>query len=214
VRQPGPVTPLSLSVDPRLDLALKAGVDKWEETVALRGATATARWLIHRSAGADLEQELVIDAIENLLLWEDPHDRALARAEVAEMVQTEDSELAETLWFAVREYAFETGDADLLAEASSHIAEIAIELDDPTSAAEVWIDFLNWRREPESTSDPESVLTALDEIIRAAEMDGAQAEAARFGYMQVQFQRLVDTADERATVGNWLDHENPIESWS
>jgi hypothetical protein len=214
VRQPGPASPLNLSVDPRLDLALQTGIADWEDAVAKRGATATAKWLLHRTAGADLDMEIAIEAIENLLLSEDPHDRALARAEIAELAQPADPGLAEPLWFAVREYAFESNDADLLVEACSHISEIAIELDDPTSAAETWIDFLNWRREPDSTSDPESVLTAFDEIIRAADIDGAQAESARFGYMQVQFQRLVDAGDPRATVGNWLDHDKPIESWS
>ena len=41
--------------------------------------------------GADLEREMVIEAIENLIVAEDPADRALARAEVAEMVQGEDA---------------------------------------------------------------------------------------------------------------------------
>ena len=67
---------------------------------------------------------------------------------------------------------YDEGDGDLLTEATTHISEIAFDLDEPTSAAEAWIDFLNWRREPESASDPEAVLTAFDEIIRAAEMDG------------------------------------------
>lgn len=207
-------SPLNLSIDPRLDLSLHAGIDVWEADVARRGAEGTAKWLMHRSAGAELDKELVLEAIENLLLSEDPHDRALARAEIAEIAQPEDVELAEALWFAVRDYAYQASDADLIAEASSHIAEIAMESDDPTTAAEVWIDFLNWRREPDSTSDPDTVLTAFDEIIRAAEMDGAQAVAARYGYMQVQFQALVETDDPRATVGNWLAHEDALESWS
>lgn len=207
-------SPLRLSIDPRLDLALHAGVDAWEADVARRGATGTAKWLLHRSAEADLDQEIVLEAIENLILADDPQDRAMARAEIAEMVQSDDPELADVLWFAVRDYAISVNDADLIADATSHIAEIAFDLDEPTTAAEVWIDFLNWRREPDSTSDPETVLTAFDEIIRAAEMDGAQAEAARFGYLQVQFQALVDAEDPTATVGNWLKHDNPLESWA
>ena len=174
MRDLNPASPLSLSVDPRLDLALHAGIDGWEKTVAERGATASAKWIMHRSAGADLEQEIVLEAIENLIVSEDPDDRALARAEVAEMVQAEDAELADVLWFAVRDYAISINDGDLLADATTHIAEIAFDLDEPTTAAEAWLDFLNWRREPDSASDPESVLTAFDEIIRAAEMDGAR----------------------------------------
>ena len=106
------------------------------------------------------------------------------------------------------------GDGDLLTEATTHISEIAFDLDEPTSAAEAWLDFLNWRREPESASDPEAVLTAFDEIIRAAEMDGEPTIAARYGYLQVQFQKLVKADDPRATVGNWLAADQPLESWS
>jgi hypothetical protein len=113
----------------------------------------------------------------------------------------------------VRDTAVDLGDADMIAEATSHIAEIAFEVDEPTTAAEVWVDFLNWRREPESSSDADTVLTAFDEIIRAAEMDGAQADAARFGYLQVQFQAMVDAEDERATVGNWMPTDALLEVW-
>jgi hypothetical protein len=214
VRNPDPASPLSLSVDSRLDLALHAGIDAWEKTVAERGATATAKWLRQRAAGADLDDEIMLEALENLIMSSDPHDRSMARAEVAEMTQAGDPELAEVLWFAVRDYAISINDADLLADATGHLAEVAFDLDDPTTAAEVWIDFLNWRREPDSTSDPESVLTAFDEIIRAAEIDGAKADAARFGYLQVQLQALAAAEDERATVGNWLAHHDPITSWS
>lgn len=206
--------PVTLSVNPGLDIALRAGVDSWESSVARRGATATKKWVLHRAGGSDLDGELVLEAIENLLLSEDSLDRTLARAELGEIVQDADSELADLLWFAVRDYSLAASDADLLAEASAHIAQIAFDLDEPTTAAEVWIDFLNWRREPDSTSDPETILTAFDEIIRAAELDGAQADAARYGYLQAQFQALVETDDPRATIGNWMAHEHSLESWS
>ena len=58
--------------------------------------------------------------------------------------------------------------------------------------------------------DAEAMQAKLDEIIRAAERDGAQADAARFGYLQVQFQALVDAGDERATVGNWMANDVPL----
>jgi hypothetical protein len=206
--------PLTVSVDLRLDLALRSSVEAWEAAIADRGPAAAAKWIMQRSAGADLEREIVIEAIENLIAAEDPADRALARAEVAEMVQGDDAELADALWFAVRDFAIEEADGDLLTEATAHISEIAFDLDEPTSAAEAWIDFLNWRREPDSASDPEAVLTAFDEIIRAAEMDGEHAAAAKYGYMQVQFQKLVEADDPRATVGNWLADDQPLGSWS
>jgi hypothetical protein len=44
-------------------------------------------------------------------------------------------------------------------------------------------------------------------------MDGAQADAARFGYLQVQFQAMVDAEDERATVGNWMPTDALFEVW-
>lgn len=214
MRESQPGQPLAFSKDFRLDHSLRTGVDAWEAMVSQRGAAATTTWLMDRSAGAGLDEELVLEAVENLIVSEDPHDRALARAEIAEIAQEEDTELADILWFAVRDYGIETGDADLIVEASTHLAEIALDLDEPTTAAEVWLDFLNWRREPDATSDPESVLTAFDEIISAAELDGAREVAARFGYMQVQFQQLVDADDPRTTVGNWLSNDDPLESWS
>jgi hypothetical protein len=207
-------SPLVFSVDPKLDQALAKGIDAWEAEVAERGVLATGKWLMQRRAEVRLDKEIVYEAIENLLTAERPEDKMLARAELAEMVQPGDLELADLLWFAVRDSAMDMNDADMIAEASTHIAEIAFEIDEPTTAAEVWIDFLNWRREPDSTSDPETVLTAFDEIIRAAERDGAHAEAARYGYLQVQFQALVDAEDERATVGNWLQHDEPFQAWS
>ena len=45
-------------------------------------------------------------------------------------------------------------------------------------------------------------------------MDGEHALAAKYGYMQVQFQKLVEADDPRATVGNWLPNDGPLESWS
>jgi hypothetical protein len=206
-------SPLVFSANPKLDQALGQGIDAWEAEVAEHGALATARWLTQRSVEARLNQELLLEAIEYLLTSERTDDHMLARAELAEMMQPGDMTLADLLWFAVRDTAVELGDADMIAEASSHIAEIAFEVEEPTTAAEVWIDFLNWRREPESSSDADTVLTAFDEIIRAAEMDGAQADAARFGYLQVQFQALVDAEDERATAGNWMPSDAPIEVW-
>lgn len=207
-------SPLVFSADPKLDGALARGIDAWEVEVADRGVLTTARWLMRRSSEVELDKEFVYEALEVLLTSERPDDRMLARAELAEMVQPGDLSLADLLWFAVRDTAIELGDADMIAEASTHIAEIAFEVDEPTTAAEVWIDFLNWRRELESTSDPETVLTAFDEVIRAAEMDGAHADAARFGYLQVQFQALVDADDARATVGNWMPNDAPFEVWT
>ena len=207
-------SPLVFSANPRLDGALANGIDAWEAEVAERGVLATAKWLMQRSAEVQLDTEFVYEAIENLLTSERRDDRMLARAELAEMVQAGDLTLADLLWFAVRDTAIDLGDADMIAEASTHIGEIAFEVDEPTTAAEVWIDFLNWRREPDSTSDPETVLTAFDEVIRAAEMDGAHTDAARFSYLQVQFQALVDTEDERAKVGNWMPNETPFNVWT
>jgi hypothetical protein len=206
-------SPLVFSANPKLDQALGQGIDAWEAEVAERGMLATAKWLTQRSVEARLNQELLLEAIEYLLTSERTDDHMLARAELAEMLQPGDLTLADLLWFAVRDTAVELGDADMIAEASSHIAEIAFEVEEPTTAAEVWIDFLNWRREPESSSDADTVLTAFDEIIRAAEMDGAQADAARFGYLQVQFQALVDAEDERATAGNWMPSDAPFGVW-
>ena len=43
--------PLTLSIDLRLDLALRGSVEAWEAAVADRRAAATAKWIMQRSAG-------------------------------------------------------------------------------------------------------------------------------------------------------------------
>lgn len=189
------------------------GIDPWIVAVRDRGALATSKWLIRRSIEVELDEELVLEALENMILAEDPGEAALACAELAEIVQVGDLELADLLWFSVRDYAISVNDPELIVDSTTQIAEIAFELDEVTTAGEVWIDFLNWRREPESTSDAETVLIAFDEIIRSAEMDGAHGDAAKYGYLQVQFQKLVDAEDRRATVGNWMPDQTPFVGW-
>jgi hypothetical protein len=44
-------------------------------------------------------------------------------------------------------------------------------------------------------------------------MDGEQAIAAKYGYLQVQFQKLAESDDPQASVGNWLADDKRFESW-
>ena len=95
------------------------------------------------------------------------------------------------------------GDGDLIAEATRRLAALAERNGDPLAAAEFFIEFLNWRRQPEHSSDPEDVEVAFDEIVRLATADGAQQAAAQYAYRQVGFTKLLDADDPRAVEGDW-----------
>jgi hypothetical protein len=103
---------------------------------------------------------------------------------------------------------------DLVAEATRRLAALAERLDDPLAAAEFFIGFLNWRRQPGHAADPEDVLDAFDEIARLAVVDGAQKAAAEYSYHQVGFARLLDAEDPRAVEGDWEVDPRPFESWA
>ena len=72
----------------------------------------------------------------------------------------------------------EAADSEVYFEGLSQLAEIELEYGDPQAAAALYIDFLNWAREPGHSTEAEAILTAFDQIIELAESDGAQNEAA------------------------------------
>ncbi len=207
-------TPLSLTVDHRLELAFREGHAAWTEAVRERGTHATANWLLRRSVGVEIDRDAALDAIEGIVLSRTPEDLADAQRELVSLIREGDLEMSELLWTALRDAGLALNDPETIEEATTELATISGELDEPLNRASVWIDYLNWRRQPGSSSDPDQVLQAFDEIIQAAEETGAHRDAARFGYLQVQFQALVDAEDERATVGNWLPTDAPFEVWS
>lgn len=211
--QSNPGQLLTFTTNPKLDTALQTGWESWEEAARAEGPQRVAAWLAHRLRNPALKTDLA-ETIESLLTAEEPEERALSLSEIAEIAETRDDLLADTLWEGVLAAGFDSEDADLIVEATSHLAAIAEDHGDPLAAAEYQIDFLNWRRQPEHTSDPEAVASAFDEIIRLAQLDGDRRAAALFEFRQAQFTRLVESDDDRATTGDWESDGTPYASWA
>ncbi|MGH2614478.1 MAG: hypothetical protein ACRDJC_04515 [Thermomicrobiales bacterium] len=209
----GAASPLHLTRNPRLDNALRIGWESFSRTLAAAGAGDAAAWLAARTDDPELAAvaepffaaAMVGDA-------EDAADALFALAELAE--ETGDDLLADTLWEGVLARAQAAENGDLVAEATRRLAALAERLGDPLAAAEFFIGFLNWRREPGHTADPEDVLDAFDEIARLAVVDGAQKAAAEYGFRQVGFARLTDAEDPRAVEGDWERDSRPYASWA
>ena len=208
-----PAAPLPFTTSPRLDAALARGCDEWLSAARALGAAATLRWLARR---ADLSEQLddLSEVVEALLDATDPDDAVGLLAELAELVTGDDDIVAEVLAEGVLAHGIATGDAEVIVDAVGHLAELAEAAGDPLTAAEYHVDFLNWRRQPEHSSDAESVATSFDEIVRLAELDGATRPAAIFGFRQVAFQRLADADAETAFTGDWDPRSSSYESWT
>lgn len=208
-----PAAPLSLTTSPRLDAALARGSDEWLTTARSLGVDATLRWL-ERRADLSEQRDDVRDVLGALLDETDPDEVVGLLSELAELVTGDDDAVAEVLAEGVLARGTASGDAEVIADAVGHLAELAESGGDPLTAAEYHIHFLNWRRQPDHSSDPESVAAAFDEVIRLAELDGAAQAAAVFGFRQVAFQRIADADGESAYTGDWDPKAPPYESWS
>jgi hypothetical protein len=209
----GERAPLHLTRSPRLDNALRLGWGPFSRTLAAAGADDAARWLaarVHDPDLADIAEPLLSSATAD-----DPEDAAEALFALAELAEeTGDDFLADTLWEGVLDHARNLGDGDLVAEATRRLAALAERLGDPLAAAEFHIGFLNWRRQPGNSSDPEDIEIAFDEIIRLAEADGAPRETAEYTYRQALFTRLLEAEDPRAVESDWETLAGPYQSWS
>ena len=203
---------LTLTTDPRLDQAAARSAEDWEAAARQAGASRTAAWLRRR---VDQPESMVAieEAVAHLLLSEDAADLVEARIELAELVEGGDDLLAETLLDAAHAYAAEIGDGEMLAGISSQLAAISERQGDQLTAADYHLDFLNWRRQPGRTSDPDDILSSFDEVIRYADLDGEPAASALYTYRQATFTRLVDAGDERAVEGDWERDGAPYRSW-
>jgi hypothetical protein len=133
-------------------------------------------------------------------------------AELAEEI--DDPLLADTFWEGALAAGQDAADPELVVEATTRLATIAESHGDPLAAAEYFIDFLNWRRQPGHVSDAEDVAIAFDQIIRLAHQDGAKKEAALFEYRQARYTRLLETEDERTVMGDWEVEATPYTGWS
>jgi hypothetical protein len=196
-----------------LDNALRLGWGPFSRTLAAAGPQEAARWLAVRTHDPEL-----VDVGEALFFAtiEGDHDEAadalFGMAELAEEIG--DDLLADTLWEGALDHARAAGEGDLVAETTRRLASVAERLGDPLAAAEFSIGFLNWRRQPGNSSDPEDVETAFDEIVRLAGVDGAQKAAAEYAYRQAEFTKLLDAEDPSAVEGDWEPGAGPYESWA
>ncbi len=204
---------LVLTTNPRLDAALVAGFVDWEESARAAGARVVAAWFARRQGEPNLEAALV-PVVEALFEADDAEDRALARAELAELIGDEDALAADTLWEGVLDAGHEIDDAETIFDAIRHLAAIAESHGDPLAAGEYFLTFLNWRREAGRMSEPELVETAFEEVIRLARVDGAQREAALFEFRHVAFVRSIERDDPRAAEGDWEPAAGPYQTWA
>ena len=208
--------PLILTRSPKLDAAIQAGWEAWESAARDVGAEAVAAWLGRRIGDPEV-RGFALPIVQDLLEAEDDEERYEAwieLTELAELAEGTDDLLADTLWEGILAAGCATDDPDVIFEATTRLAAIAEAHGDPLAAAEYYIDFLNWRRQPGHASDPEEVETAFDEIVRLATQDGAQKEAAVYGYRQAGFTRWLDADDDRAVIGDWESDPAPYESWA
>jgi hypothetical protein len=189
------------------------GWRSFARTLAAAGAADAARWLAGRLDDAEVDE--IAEPLFAAAIRDDPDESAEALSALAELAEeTGDDLLADTLWEGVLERSRQLADGDLMAEATRRLASLAERLGDPLAAAEFQIGFLNWRREPEHTSDPEDVEMAFDEIVRLADADGAPKAAAEYAYRQVGFTRLLDVDDPRTVEGDWEARSEPYRSWA
>ena len=207
------IEPLMLTTNPKLDVALNAGWEAWEAVARQSGANVVAGWLARRTGNAEARGDL-FEPVHALLTAEDREERGVARAELAEVVGEGDDPVADMLWEGVLAAGRETDDAEVMFEATTHLAAIAEAHGDPLAAAEYFLEFLNWRREPSHVADPDAVLAAFDEVVRLARLDGEQKAAALFEYRQANFARLIEAEDDRATEGDWEREPTPYASWA
>jgi hypothetical protein len=209
----GGSSPLRLTRSPRLDNALRLGWESFSRTLAAAGPEEAARWLSARTGDPELAD--VAASLLTSAFGDDPDEAADALFGLAELAEeTEDDLLADTLWEGVLDLSRKSDDGDLMAEATRRLAGVAERNGDPLAAAEFFIDFLNWRRQPEHSSDPEDVEVAFDEIVRLANADAAQQAAAQYAYRQVGFTKLLDAEDPRAVEGDWEPDSLPYQPWS
>ncbi len=212
VTEPGDLNPLALTVDAVLDHAVNNGWSAWRSAAGSRPSETVAKWMVRRAPEIGDAAE-ASELVARLIGDGSPEERAMTAAELAEMLEDEDPLFATVLWEAVQEAGYESSDAEWLFEGAARLAALEEEYGDPLTAAEFLIDFLNWRRVHNHASEPEAVLTAFDEIIRLAGLDGAPAATAQFTWEQARFMHTVENEDQSAQEGDWTNGGAPYAAW-
>jgi hypothetical protein len=206
-------TPLTFSFDAGLDSALTRGWSGWIEAARKKGVERTTEWLLRRD-DTGLEPNELEPLIEAVLASEAPFDRAMAASELAEYIEVEDDAMAATLWEGVLVSGRDANDSEVYFEGLSQLAEIEIEYGDPQAAAALYVDFLNWTREPGRSIEADSIFGAFDQLILLAEADGEPAAAADYGHAQTRFFRFVEGDDARIVEQDWDPAHGPYVVWS
>ncbi len=207
------VNPLTFSFDAALDAALANGWEGWIAVARKKGVERTAEWLLRRDE-AGLDPSDLEPILQNLLESPSPFERAMAASELAELTEIEDDAIAATLWEGVLVSGREAADSEVYFEGLSQLAEIEREYGDPQAAAALYIDFLNWTREPDHSTEAEAILTAFDRIVEYAEDDGAPAASAAYIHAQNRFFKSVDGDESRVVAGDWESNREPFVVWS
>ena len=208
----GAPAPLQLTRSPRLDDALRLGWEAFSRMLEASGAQEAARWLGARFDDPDLAA--IAEPLLEAAVSTDPEESAEGLFSLAELAEESgDDALADTLWEGVLARGRDSGDGDLVVEATRRLAALAERLGDPLAAAEFFIAFLNWRREDGHGADPDDVLDAFDEIVRLAWVDGARKAAAEYEYRQAGFARKLEAEDPRAVEGDWEPDRPLYQTW-
>lgn len=205
-------SPITLTTSPRLSLALQGDGPGFERAMDAVGQNETASWIRKRVDDA-VEPAMLTEAVEAWFSAATVEDRVMARVDLAELLADADEPSSELLWEASMHDGFSRDDGEQAFDAVVHLAQLAEATGDPLTAAEFYIDFLNWRRGEGHVSDPESVHQAFEEIIRLAEVGGDPAAAARFTHAHAQFARLGDDDPEAASEGDWAESTAPFAGW-
>jgi hypothetical protein len=210
--EPRHASPINLTVDAGLDVALGGGWSTWRSAATKREPAAVMRWLLSRLPEG-VEPEDVEEPLATLIGESAPEERAMAAVDLAELFEADDPGFAAALWESVLEAGKRTSDAELVFEAVSRLAGLEEDYGDPLTAAEFYLEFLNWRRQDEHASDPEWVLTSFDEVIRLAAADGASRAEAQFTFHQAQFMRIAEAESLAAEVGDWAPSTPAFAAW-
>jgi hypothetical protein len=207
-------TPAAFSTEPTLDAQVLSGFDAWIEAARELGPIRVTQWLERRSIGSDFPFHMVFGAIERLLKQSVPIDPGVGTSvcsELAEKLLAGDPEMAEMVLRPVIRWARDRDDAELLMQAGSTATEILNSFDEPQAVGRIWIDVLNWTRQPGHKTSVELIQHAFEQVIAAAERDGAQLYAARLEFEQVQFHRRF--GEQENVTADWRTDAAAFEPW-